>query len=370
VKVLALLVTVTVAVVGAAGPGPAAPATEDRTVSCTHDGVTWTASYTWWVSPDFGPLVKVDGLQRTDEHGTVDASDMTWEWRLESLPAQQPAPGEPGIAVGAPYRSALGPLGPASPDGWLGAEWQSAFHSPRLVPPDGRCTLYLTPYANQGGTGGWPRVAVLGDSLLVQLNDSAFNQTAFQGYVEGDLNDDGTLVEVEGQSGRGWAPAGAPGSAAHAQQYLVDEMRGLTIDDVAGVVVALGANDAVRIAGVPAGAARDGYRDEVYGAIYAGLAEAQERAGCLALVTAPEHPTGVWGADYDEEVRAINDILRYVAWVSPTDDVHVVDFAAMAAGHPFGGGDAWFVYDGLHLNWPGRDGYRSAIRQAADLCTS
>ncbi|MFC7037645.1 hypothetical protein [Nonomuraea rubra] len=87
--------------------------------------------------------------------------------------------------------------------------------------------VYLSPYASAHGQPGLPQVAVLGDSLLQQLNDSAYNAAhGVQGYVEGNLNTAGLLAEVEGQGGRRWTDSGGSG-LARADGYLPDEFRGL-----------------------------------------------------------------------------------------------------------------------------------------------
>ena len=349
----------------AAPTAPAAPQALSR--SCTVDGVTWRVDYTLWADSGFGPLLKVDDMDRIEGGVETEAVGLTWEWRLDLLPAQWPPAGtNPWLFL----RAARGPLKAGSATQWFGAEWQSFQYSPRLVTPDGTCQIYLMPFANKQAQATWPAVAVLGDSLLQSLNDSTANLTHAQGFVEAHFNTHGVRAEVEGQGGRSWTtttPAGLP----RADSYLLDEFRGLADHDPAGIVVALGANDAIGLAMKPADQ-RAAARTVVHDDLIAQLVEMAASSDCVVAVTAVEHPINlgaiVSGADYATEATGINNILRFMAAIDPTDALHVQEFATQAALHQYGGAGSWFGTDNLHLNDTGRIVYTDTMWQAADKC--
>jgi hypothetical protein len=252
-------------VLAAAMPvGPVASAApEPRSESCTEvvggTTVRWRVQHTFDVNPTFGPLVRVDSLWRSVNGGAeTSAADSVWELRWDNTPAEWPAVPPDQVPSPAPgFQRIRGKLAD------FGGQWRSALLSPRLVTPDGACTVYLTPFANKAGDPDWPKVAVLGDSLLQQLNDPAYNDDHYQGVAEGVLNDAGIRAEVEGQWDTRWTPGGA-GGLDGAASHQTDEFRGLLEHDTDGFVVTPGARDAIYVASAPAGPDRDARMTEVH----------------------------------------------------------------------------------------------------------
>lgn len=377
-------------VLGGSGAVGVAPVGADEIVtrSCTAAGVTWQATVNVVVS-GVGPVVTVTGMTRTENGVTVDATNLEWEWRHDEwIP-----PWDPGDARRVEWGDVpawTGNKGPRQPQpagstGWWGMEPMTIFLSPRMVSPDGGCSIYLAPFANINGSQAWPKVAVLGDSLTGQLFDPPDSDGTVQGMVEGVLNDDGILAEVEGQGGRRWVrdPAGWSGDASalgRANTDLLDEFRGLAEHDPDGVVVALGANDAFGIALQPV-ATRPAYRTDIQNKVMAVFDEMWSATDCFVVVTAPEHPNFYLGQAYADEAVGINDLARWFAATLP-NEIKVVDFAAVAKLHQDefydGTPETWFVDrdfttpvhdpENLHLNALGRAAYTQHIRQAANLC--
>jgi lysophospholipase L1-like esterase len=341
------------------GAGLALPAAAAReTVSsstCSGGSVTWRADYATELT-GFGPLVRVNALTKLEGGVETDAASMTWEWRLDD---------------GAyPLRMARGPLRPATRAGWQGREWQSVLRSPRIVAPDGACQIYLSPFVNPHGRSSWPRVAVLGDSLVASLNDLYYNVRYPQGFVEGVLNAHGMLAEVEGQAGRRWTPWGTDPLAA-ADSYLLDEFRGLEGHGMDAVVVALGANDAGSLVYVTPPDQVDSVRSQVHSQLTEELTE-MAASTCVVAVTTVENPVTLLGVPsgpaFPREAAAINGIVKDLAASDPDDGLHVFDFAAEAKAHQYGSRDSWFVADNLHLNATGRLVYADVMWRAAQLC--
>jgi hypothetical protein len=207
-----------------------------------------------------------------------------------------------------------------------------------------------------------------GRGLLQSLNESTFNATYNQGFVEAHFNAQQVRAEVEGQGGRRWTPSGAPG-LARADSYLLDEFRGLATYDPAGVVVALGANDALGLAFVADPTQRDAARQVVHDDLIATVAE-MAAGDCVVAVTTVEHPLRAYvdPQTYATEATGINNVLRFLAAIDPDDGFAVYDFAASAGLHQYGSADPWFGDDNLHLNDVGRLVYTDAMWQAADQC--
>jgi hypothetical protein len=343
----------------AAPPAPAAAAPTPGTSSCTEAGVTWTVAWTAEPASGFGPIVKVDALRRTQGGTTTDAAAQTWQLRWDNGPDQW-APATPPASV-LPFQQLQGPLAT------VGGQWRSVFLSPRLVTPDGSCTVYLSPFTDLQGTNRGPRIAVLGDDLVQQLNESGYNANAFGGFVEGNLNGAGIRAEPEGQAGRRATPTPGTTGLARADTHLGDELRGLLEHDIDGVVTALGVNDALWIAAGATEADRTARRDEVRNGIVAIIGDLG-RAPCVAVVTAPENPSSL-DPDYQWAAREVNRALRDVLAIgSPTDNFELVDFGAQATTHGPGAPVPWFGADGVHLAGAGLLTYTKTIQQAAERC--
>lgn len=364
--------------------GSSAPvgADSDVTRSCSANGVTWTAT-AHVADTYFGPLLTVTTMTKTQGGSTVDAAGMTWEWRTDSW-FSPISPGHPDYAQRLEWGSGEGwthNIGPrrakgAGEDGWWGVEPMTIFRSPRVVSPDGGCTIYFSPFANIDGQVAWPRVAVLGDSLTGQLFDPPEGPSPMQGLVESALNADSINAEVEGQGGRrwvrnplGWLVWGVGYDATPlgvARTDLLDEFRGLTQHDPDGYVVALGANDALGIALTP-DAEQAAYRTDTHNQIMAVWNEMWAASDCFVVVTAPEHGN-IYDSQYASEAVGVNNLARWFSVTMPAE-IKVVDFATDASSHQYGSASPWFVSDNLHLNPAGRTAYTAAIRQAANLCT-
>jgi lysophospholipase L1-like esterase len=351
-----LVALVGVIVCGAGFTLPAVAATETVSSStCSGEGVSWRADFATELT-GFGPLVRVNALTRIEGGVATDAASMIWEWRLDD---------------GAyPLRTARGPLRPATSAGWQGREWQSVLRSPRIVAPDGSCQIYLSPFANPHGRSSWPRVAVLGDSLVASLNDLYYNRRYPQGFVEGVFNAHHMLAEVEGQGGRRWTPWGSE-PLATADSYLLDEYRGLDDHGMDAVVVALGANDAGSLVYVTPPDEVDAVRSQVHSQLTAELKE-MAASTCVVAVTAVENPVTLLGVPsgpaYPSEAAALNGIVTTLAASDPDDGLRVFDFATEAKAHQYGSRSPWFIGDNLHLNAAGKLVYAEVMWQAASLC--
>ncbi|MEV0829647.1 hypothetical protein [Nonomuraea rubra] len=148
------------------GPAPAWGDPVTGASSYTAGGVTWRVA--WTVSDSvYGPLARVTGLTRSGDSGTSDGGGLRWDLRWDNLPDRWPPSTPPAV----PFQHVTGTLCGTS---GVGDRPVATYLSPRLVAPDGGCQVYLSPYANAHGQPGLPRVAVLGDSLLQQLNDAAY----------------------------------------------------------------------------------------------------------------------------------------------------------------------------------------------------
>jgi hypothetical protein len=359
VRRIGLIVALTVGVLS--GPGrPAVAAPTAGTSSCTEAGVTWRVN--WTSDTAYGGVIKVDSLWRISGGTEVNAgaAPFVWQLRADNRPGQW-SPATPPAQV-LPFQQTQGDLSV------IGGRWQSVFDSPRLVAPDGSCTVYLSPFVDLGGMAAGPRIAVLGDDLLQQLNDSTYNVNALGGYVEGRLNARSIRVEVEGHKGRRWvSPPGVAGLAG-ADVTLLDEQRGLLEHDPDGVVAALGVNDALYIAGGATEAARTARRDEVYNALATTLTEMAGRVGCLAVVTAPENPSNL-DPEYQWAAQQVNNFFRYVtALGGPTDATELIDFGAQAATHKVGDAAPWFGTDNVHLAGAGLNAYTDVVARAGQRC--
>lgn len=357
IGVAVVLLSLSIAVgVTPASVGVQPAAAVQRSASCTESGVTWRVAYEE-TSTIYGPLVQVTGLSRIQGGTTTDAGSLTWVLRRDDLSN--------------PFQQVQGGLTA------VGASVYSVFSSPRLVAPDGSCTVYLSPFNNLAGQGTWPKVAVLGDQLVQQLGDATYNQAHWQGYVEGDFNAIGVSAEVEGHAGRRWTDAAGTSGLAKADSNLLDEYRGLLEHDPDGFVVALGVNDALYIAQASE-AERQARMTEVQDKLLAVGNEMSTRSNCVVAVTAPQNASSL-DPDYAAAAAFLNNIIRWTTtvpatgapapWDARTDAWELVDFGADAATHKASDPVPWFGADNLQLAGAGLDAYTDAITKAARRCS-
>ena len=408
------------------------------TATCVDPSGTWRV--TWSATNAVATLTKLESKTNAPGAVFVDASTQTWEMRWEN-PASAYGPGYcqgPQACSAGPcptgeicnaFSGTCGSLQSCitgadcptgeqdcwfgypsfQPQGSTGEGLQGTLSvlklqpvalslSPRVVAPNGGCTVYMNPYAN--GLSTWKRAAVFGDSLTASLNDATFNQTSLQGYVQGNLNTASLKAEVEGQSGRGWTglnlfvdPTGqTPLQLANLR--LLDELRGLhTQANIRALVIALGANDAGWVAAncidpcaysggnpctppPPCTTAEqqvqlDSRLSTVQSGINAVLDEVVGWGKCVVLVTAPDN-LARYGTDnpwaYAWAAQNINSLLRARANASTTDKLLLRDFATLSAAHHTWNTDNWFLPDDLHLIVPGKLVLTSEIVQGALSC--
>ncbi|HEV7761549.1 MAG TPA: hypothetical protein VGO78_21230, partial [Acidimicrobiales bacterium] len=344
------------------GVEPAGATPETLSARCTEGSpaTTWRVQF----SADtgmFGRILRVTGLYKTlSGAGEVTAATDTWQLRRDWLPSENQD--QNGDGSNDPFWERTGGLDSLDDDAMVD------YVSPRLVTPDGTCTVYLSPFQNLLSVPNAPRVAVLGDTLTMLVSRSA--GATIQGTVQANLNAAGISTEVEGTD---WKSLGMDVTQttplAKANSYLMDEYRGLLDSDVDGFVVALGANDAFRVAAEPV-ATRVAKRNEVLGQFMLALVEMQQRSGCVAMVTPPEETTNV---DLQTEIHANNEALRAFVAQNTSDSLELVDFAARAHGHrttdPNPAQNAWFEADNLTLNARGQAEYAADLTRAAQLCT-
>ena len=308
--------------------------------SCTEAGVTWRADYT--IAPSiYGDLLTVTGLRRIANGSDTDAGGLTWELRFDNVPGAYPPAGSNPPS----YERVRGTLTTVKRP-------TAVYLSPRLLTPDGLCVIYTLPFG--GPVGVSPKVAVLGDDLLHQLNDSNFNATAIQGYVEGNLTKLGVKTEVEGVMGRRWTDN--------------SDLRGLLEHDPQGFVVALGMNDALYIAAGATQAERDARANEVYANLSTFAGEMSQRGGCVVAVTAPENASSR-DPDYADAARKINDWIRFTTASNATDAWELSDFGLLARTHGAGSAEPWFTADNLTLNAGGKLLYTITLVKAATRCS-
>jgi hypothetical protein len=336
VRVLLTVATLAAALMTTTG----AQAAANGSASCTENGITWRADYS--IAPTiYGDALTVTGLRRLQGGSDTDAGGLTWELRSDNLPSAYP----PAGSAAPSYQRVRGTFSTISRP-------TVVYLSPRLLTPDGACVIYTVPFG--GATTAAPRIGVLGDDLLHQLNDSDFNATAIQGYVEGHLGRLGVRVEVEGVTGRRWTDN--------------SDFRGLLESDPQGFVVALGMNDALHIAAGATQAERETRANAVYGDLGTFAGEMSQRGGCVVAVTAPENASSR-DPDYADAARKVNDWIRFTAAASATDSWELADFGLEARTHAAAGAEPWFTADNLTLNPAGRLVYTATLGKAAQRCS-
>ena len=326
---------------------------------CTEGSLTWKVDYT--LDTAFGGVIKADNLWKVPSgQPAQSANTSTWQLRWDNAAGEWPA--SPAPASATPFHEIQGQLSAVG-------VWQSVFTSPRLVTPDATCTIYLTPFVNLAALSAVPKVAVLGDDLLAQLNDASFNQGSRQGYVEADLAVAGIRSEVEGHTGAGWNPTPGTTGLARARTHLMDEFHGFAEWDLTGVVVGQGRNDALYIAAGTSPADIANRKTEVWNKVVGTFGfDMQARSTCAVVVTIPQNPSSA-DPDYADAASYLNDQMRASAALSATDALQIVDFGARATAHKYNDSQPWFTgADEATFTVAGRDAYRQAITEAAHLC--
>lgn len=355
---MALSVTVGIGPLDRAAP--AAAVAEQHSAECVEGGVTWRVEFDY-----VGGLGGAFSVTKLLRDGVDVGQSTTWQLRLDNQPSGW-SPNTPLASV-VPFQTIEGNIAAIG-----GGVMRSVLQSPRLVVPDGSCTIYLFPFVDVGGnTFSGPKIAVLGDDLLAQLNDSTSNTPKdWQGYVERELNALGIRAEVEGQGplpggvpvpGRRWTDNGATNALARADSNLLDEYRGLLHHDVDGFVLALGMNDALYIAAGDTQAQRNARRDEVFQKLTPLITEMGSRARCIAIVTSPQNPS-VLDEHYQWAADQVNNYFRFITPDTPAAERQFFDFGADSLGQP------WFEADGIHLNAAGKAEYTEVLRRAAQTC--
>jgi lysophospholipase L1-like esterase len=232
-----------------------------------------------------------------------------------------------------------------------------------LVAPDGACTLFIPSPA----PAAQHTVAVIGDSVFANAADAV-----------GIAGLDASSVsqwQIVARSGFGWgaSPTAWPLGATHGT-WAIGLARGLISEHVGALIIELGANDALRAAFAEAtnnstllGAIRLGVSETVRQV----LQEATARLSCVVLVTAPAHPSGLFGSGtlYSAQALAINEILRETA-ARAGPGVRVADWAAWSASHHGPSVDGgWFLPDDdVHLNPAGSRALVGLVRSELDTC--
>ena len=199
--------------------------------SCSDGNVSWRADYAMQKT-SLGPLVKVNALTRI-------VGRRKDECRLDDL----------GVAAGRLRVSRSGQRGDrlqAAPRGEV-AGARVAVDLP--LAPDGcagrapvTSTCHRSPTATEQAS--WPRVAVLGDSLLSSLNDLYYNTDTRRASSRA-CSTPTTCWPRSRDRAAAVGPPRDPAALDAADSYLLDEFRGLVATTRWTVsCVALGANDA------------------------------------------------------------------------------------------------------------------------------
>ena len=322
------------------------PATAMDTATCTDVGNTGGRSGTWVArfivrSSVYGPMVQVTSLGYRAADGAPTVNHPSSRWKLQWVPlgdAPRPTRWGSDAIIGTPVAS---------------------YFLPRLVTPNGRCTIYLRPYSF---TPDGRRTGIVGDSITYNASKTLMQKAHFArlAYAQG------MRLEVDAFPGRTWLSNGRIRATD-----MVDEIRGLEGVRTRTVVAALGTNDAIYTAGERDSGARHRRRVDTLWALTQGVKETAARS-CLVLVTPADYPAAVFGLHerYAREARTIGNRMRYLAGV-PHDNIKLLDWAEMSRDHhkPDGTPDDWFPDgDDVHLNGTGQHVYVHALTAAADRC--
>jgi lysophospholipase L1-like esterase len=348
------------------------------TAQCVDPATTRTWRVSWnEAASAYGNIVNLTGFHSRLGLGTWESeAGKEWEMRWENSPQQLNEFFNPG------YQPNDGGHGMRGTLAQLQSSTAVTYVSPRFVAPNGRCQIYLYPFAN--GQSTWKKVIVVGDSLTQSLNDETYNQNFLQGYVHGNLNTNSLKAEVEGQGGRRFADGSNWDSNSNialspldaANSHLMDELRGLrSATNLRAIVVALGANDAGFSALGATAEDRDTRLEWTLAEINNAIDEMVSWGKCVVLVTPPDGLSSYGYADpwaYAYAAQSINQLIRNRTDASTTDKLLLADFAKDAVKHY--NFDAptqsvvWFNSDNLHLNDLGKLAYTNRIVQGALAC--
>jgi lysophospholipase L1-like esterase len=337
-------------------------ASADTTTSATCSapgGVTYRASLSV-ASSVYGDVGHLVALERRSGDTWQSLASSTWElrWNLVASEINDLAP---------PFHARRGPLA------GLNEQIVATYLSPRVVAPDGSCTIYLVPFAEPLLSG--PAVAVVGDSLLQSLRDPSYNATWLEGYVQGNLADpamgEPRRAEVEGQGGRRWTPDPSKTGIDRADTFLLDELRGLRAKGLRGMVVALGTNDAGWAASGASDVDRRARLDTVLAQMDVVLQELRGYGICTVVVTPPDNLANYYNVAspwyYAGAAQAVSQWLRDRVRAEP-GWLRLQDWAAVSRDHHTWSTDNWFQDDNIHLNLAGRLHYSQEVTMAGHTC--
>ena len=231
-----------------------------------------------------------------------------------------------------------------------------------LLSPDANCSLYLS-----GQTQTGPLIGVIGDSVFANIANRVDSHSLRLVSMTG-----GTW-EIRATSGFGWG-ASAPSWPLQTTKgaWALGLARGIFPQHPSALVVELGTNDAMRLAFAGhdprhAAAVRQGLSGDIDELLKESLSA---RVSCVVLVTAPEHPTTIFGAGPRFAVAAekVNQIIMSDAKTAD-GDVEVADWAALSATHHEGRAD-WFLPDDVHPNLNGDAALVGIIEASINSCAA
>lgn len=181
--------------------------------------------------------------------------------------------------------------------------------------------------------------------------------------MQGNLAADGYSAQVEAQGARRLTVS--PIETGGGSLTMIDEIRGLRQQNVGGIMVELGANDAI---GVAIGTEP---LNTMLAKIDSSVTEMVGYGICIVLVTAPQKVTNVPGVDgnaYLNAVTQINNRYRLYANSNPNDNLKVIDWATWSGGHQATQADPWYNADNLHPNLAGKLQLTATLKNGAEMC--
>jgi hypothetical protein len=230
----------------------------------------------------------------------------------------------------------------------------------RLLVPDDNCSLDLTVDAVNAH-----RVVLIGDSVFAGIQERI--EAADPSLLLSAARD----WSITAVSGFGWSASSPSWPLAKTGTWAIGLARGFFAAHPTALVVELGADDALRA--VFADVTRPELADTIHAAVSNNIEELlreSHSAGvpCTVLVTAPAHPTSMYGADqrYATEATEINRIISASAAGAP-GRVVVADWATLSASH-HGVTRNWFLPDNVHPNTTGERALIALVHRAVQSC--